>query len=136
MHAQAVRRLGAARRDEPRPHRAIELLDAGIDVGAVESEDAGVESGDEIVDGAFPIDRAMAAGELPAAADDARNRVSGGKFVGFDDSGHSAPRVARGTAVVSLWRKRLSPILTMRSLLWQFGSGQAISASVVIQSFG
>ena len=34
MHAQAVRRPGAARHDEPRPHCAVELFDAGVDVGA------------------------------------------------------------------------------------------------------
>ena len=44
------RRLGAARSREPRAEGADQLLDAGIDVGAVEGGDAGVERGDEIVE--------------------------------------------------------------------------------------
>jgi hypothetical protein len=39
-----------------------------------------------------------------------------------------------GTALVSAWRKRRLPVRTIRSRVGQFGSGQATSASVLIQS--
>ena len=41
-----------------------------------------------------------------------------------------------GTAVVCAWENRRLPVRTMRRRLEQFGSGQAISASLVIQSLG
>ena len=60
------------------PEVADQLLDAGVDVGAIERRDPGV---DERVPcrrtAAFSIDRAVTAGELPAALDHARDRIAG-----------------------------------------------------------
>ena len=58
---------------------ADQLLDAGIDVGAVESGDAGLEERHEVLDGGRAVDGAVAAGELPAAAYDAGDLVAGAK---------------------------------------------------------
>ena len=93
-----------------------------------------IESGDEILDGASAIDRAVPSGELPAAANDPADGVTRREFARLHS--HLALSVDGGTAVVSLCRNRLSPVRTMRSRLWQFGSGQATSMSLVIQSFG
>ena len=120
--------------EEARAEPAIQLLDAGVDVGAVEGRDAGVESRDEVVDGRVAVDRAMPAGELPAAADDARDLVARREGATLHRHGLSEP--SSGTAVVAACEKRRLPSRTIRSRLAQFGSGQAISASLVIQSFG
>ena len=56
---------------------ADQLLDAGVDVGAIEGEDAGLVVGDQMLDRRLPVDRPVAAGELPAAADDPRDLVAG-----------------------------------------------------------
>jgi hypothetical protein len=42
----------------------------------------------------------------------------------------------RGTTVASAWLNVLTPVLEILNLDLQFGSGQATSASVLIQSFG
>jgi hypothetical protein len=60
-----------------------QFLDAGIDVGAVIGDDARIECRDEIVDGLCAVDLAMAAGELPAAANDPRNRIIRCEFKGL-----------------------------------------------------
>ena len=48
---------------------ADQLLHAGIDVGAIEGENASLAGGNEIGDGFLPFDGAMAAGERRAADD-------------------------------------------------------------------
>ena len=91
-----------------RAESADQLLDAGIDVGAVESEDAGVAEGGEIGDRQAAIEVAVPAGELPAAADDARDLVAGRR-----DSIRCIGRClmsSSGTAVVSAWLKRRLPV--------------------------
>ena len=84
VNPKPPRRLDPARRQKARTHLAVKLLDPGIDVGAIEGEDAGVEGGDEIVERCGAIDRPMAAGELPAAADDAGDRIIRRKLEGLD----------------------------------------------------
>ena len=72
--ASSPRRSAVARAE-----RADQLLDAGIDVGAVEGGDAGVGEGDHVAHRIVAHRLAVAGGKLPAAADDARNLVAGGK---------------------------------------------------------
>ena len=62
---------------EPRPEGADQRLDAGVDVGTVEGGEAGVERRLHRVERLGLGDRAMAAGELPVAADDSGDRVAG-----------------------------------------------------------
>ena len=93
-------RLGAAQIGQPRTERADQFLDAGIDVGAVERRDAGVERRDEIVDRGFAVDRPMPARELPAAANDAGDFVIRAKF-DPRDVGHFGSAPGSGAAVVS-----------------------------------
>ncbi len=109
-------------------------LDAGIDVGAVEGDDAGFGEGLHVGDRGGAVDGAMAAGELPAAADDARDSVVGREVETLHQGAHSG--FGSGTAVVAAWEKRRRPRRLILSRDGQFGSGQAISASLVIQSFG
>src|SRR4029453_4235887 len=55
---------------------ADDLLDAGIDVGAVKGRYAGFGRGDQVGDRGALVDGAMAAGQLPAAANDARDLIA------------------------------------------------------------
>ena len=61
------RRAAAARGKEP----ADERFDAGVDVRAVERRDAGIDEAGHVVERGRLVDRAVAAGQLPAALDDA-----------------------------------------------------------------
>ena len=63
---------------------AVECLDAGIDIGAVDRVEPGIDEGADLGDGAFAVDRTMVPGELPAAADDARDGVAGGELRRLD----------------------------------------------------
>ena len=91
----------------------------------------GIDEGRDVAHRAFAIDLAVAAGELPAAAHDARDAVAGREL---DASRSSAVRQRHrgGLGVAEL---RL-PSRVMRKRVGQFGSGQATSASLVIQSLG
>ena len=131
MDPEGAGRFGAAPLRQPGPEGADQGLDAGVDVGAVEGGEAGVEGGREGVEGRLLVDRTVAAGELPVAADHARDRIAGAEFGVFD---HRVSEPGSGTAVVAAWLKRRVPMRLMRSRLPQFGSGQATSASLVIQS--
>ena len=64
--------------------RADQLLDAGVDVGAVEGEYPGLAAGDEILDRHLAVEVAVAAGKLPAAPDDAGYLVAGAQGKAFD----------------------------------------------------
>ena len=134
VDAQSPRSVFAARLAQPRAKRSIELFDAGIDVGAIKRRHARVEGGEQILERAVGFDSPVSAGELPSAADDAGDHVVRRDFA--DVHAHALLRGGRGIAVVSPWRNLRRPVRTMRRRLWQCGSGQAISASVVIQSFG
>src|SRR3954454_7390929 len=57
---QRVQRLGAALRGKGRAEIAVEVLDAHVDVGAVEGGDAGIEGRDQVLDRDGPVDRAVA----------------------------------------------------------------------------
>ena len=57
VNSKSLRRLDPARRQKARAHLSVKLLDSGIDVGAIEGEDASVEGGDEIVERRGAIDR-------------------------------------------------------------------------------
>ena len=63
-------RLGAVPAAIFGAHRTHQFFDAGVDVGAVEGEMPASAEGDEIVDRGGAVDGAVAAGELPAAADE------------------------------------------------------------------
>ncbi len=131
MDLEGASRFGAPLLLQSRPEGADQRLDAGVDVGAIEGGEAGVEGGLEGVEGRCLLDRPVAAGELPVAADHARDRVAGAEFGLLD---HRGPQSGSGTAVVAAWLKRRVPMRLMRNRLPQFGSGQATSASLVIQS--
>ena len=75
VHLDARERFLAAQIAVAQAEAADQLLDAGVDVGAVEGGDAGVGEGDHVGDRIVALHRAVAGGELPAAADDARNLV-------------------------------------------------------------
>ena len=77
MDADAGEGLRAAQVGIAAAEGADQILDAGVDVGAVEGGDAGVGEGDHVRDGVARVDRAVAAGHLPAAADDAGDFVVG-----------------------------------------------------------
>ena len=92
----------AALAGQPHARGADQFLDAGIDVGAIIGPDAGIEGGDQVGHRLLAIDRAVPAGKLPAAANDARNRIAGAEFEGL--GGHfSSFSFGSGTAVVSAW---------------------------------
>ena len=120
VNPKPLRRVDPARRHEALAHLSDEVLDPGIDVGAIEGEDASVEGCDQIVERRGAIDRPVAAGELPAAADDARDRVAPRKLEGLDDA-HATLWGATRVAVVSLRRKRRKLMRRMRRRLGQFG---------------
>ena len=82
VHLDAVeRRLAALHRGSAGGSAPISVLDAGIDVGAVEGGDAGIGEGGHVAERRRRASTgAMAAGELPAAADDARDVVAGREF--------------------------------------------------------
>ncbi len=133
MNPHPLCRLRPAGRENPRARLPVEVFDAGVDVGAIEGENACVEGDDEIIDGADPIDLSVPPGKLPPAADEARNRITRRQFDGLD-ARHPAPREGKGVAVVSERRNRRTRTRLIRNRLRQFGSGQAISLSLVIQS--
>ena len=73
----------------------------------------------------------LPAGQLPAAFQQARDRVAGREL----NAGNLHVQAGgSGTAVTSRWRNARVPMRAMRNLAPQLGSGQAISVSVVIQS--
>ena len=137
-------RRPAPRGGEPGEEGPDHLLDPGVDVGAVEGDDAGVDEGGHVRHRPLGLHRAVVARELPATLDEARDAVTRPEHdrlhrAAFPGRGrHEAPPSsrARGTAEVSAWRKERSPMRVMRNLAPQWGSGQATSSSVVIQSFG
>ena len=55
------------------PEAADQLLDAGVDVGAVEGGDAGLDEGRHVADGLRGVDVTVVAGQLPAALDEPRD---------------------------------------------------------------
>jgi hypothetical protein len=113
---------------------ADHLLDTGVDVGAVEGCDARLHEGRHIGDGTLLLDRSVPARELPAAAQDARDAIAWSELRGFGGHERVSSTEVRGTAVTSAWRKTRFAIRVMRKRVGQFGSGQATSASVDIQS--
>jgi hypothetical protein len=133
---------GDRRRAPTRPQAAQELadqrLDAGVDVGAIEGCDAGLDELPHVLEGCLAVHRAMAAGELPAPLDDAGDRVTGGERGAGLVEGHRRTRRRRGsgTADTSAWRNERFLSRTMRKIAPQRGSGHATSLSVLIQSFG
>src|SRR5437764_7307086 len=110
-----------------------QCFDASVDVGAVEGRDAGLDEPRHVFDRLLGIDRAVAASQMPAALDEAGHRVTIGEGI----PGNHLVRPSGGvTAVTSERRKRRRPMRVIRNRVGQLGSGQAISASVDIQSFG
>ena len=53
---------------------ADQFLNAGVDVGTIETRDAGVDEACHVALGRRAIDRAVTAGEVPATLYDARHR--------------------------------------------------------------
>ena len=92
MNPHPLCRLRPAGRENPRARLPVEVFDAGVDVGAIEGENACVEGDDEIIDGADPIDLSVPPGKLPPAADEARNRITRRQFDGLDAASSRAPR--------------------------------------------
>src|SRR5207302_5116684 len=58
-----------------------QCLDAGVDVGAVEGRDAGLDEPRHVFHRLLGIDCAVAAGQVPAALDEARHRVAVGEEI-------------------------------------------------------
>ena len=77
MDPQAGERFAPAAVGNLLAEFADQLLDAGINIGAIESNDAGVVERREIIHRRRAIHRPMAAGELPAAADHPRDLIAG-----------------------------------------------------------
>ena len=75
MHLDAPERLAAAQIGIAHSEPADQLLDSGVDVGAVERGDARIGKGDQVADRILAGRRAVAARQLPAAAYDARDFV-------------------------------------------------------------
>ena len=87
LHLLRVRRVRAA-------ETADQKFDAGIDVGAVEGGDPGVDERRHVLSRLLGIDGPMITGEVPAAFDDPRNRVVAGQgdprnHVGFSPRARS-----------------------------------------------
>ncbi len=93
MDLEGARRLGSAPCDEPRPEGADQGLDPGVDVGAIEGRQPGIERRLQGVERLLVADRAVAAGELPVAADDAGDGIAGADLSLFD---HRRCREAEG----------------------------------------
>src|SRR5260370_21124890 len=115
------------------PEPADQTLDAGIYVRTVEGGDPRVDERRHVLLRLFGIYVPMITGEVPAALDDARNCIIAGQgdpgnHVGFSPAGEVAVTYERV--------KRRRPVRVMRKGVGHFGSGQATSASVDIQSFG
>ena len=77
MDLDVVQRNPPAGSDEPGAKPADLFLDAGIDVGAIESGDAGIDKSDHVGNRLIRIHRAMVAGKLPATLDDRRDEIGG-----------------------------------------------------------
>src|SRR5947208_13318398 len=75
-----------------------QLLDADIDVGTIESRDAGFDEAHHIPDGLLPVDLPVIAGEMPATLDEPRDGVTVNEGI---TGNHGLSRYGRGTAVVS-----------------------------------
>ncbi len=112
---------------------ADQTLDAGIYIRTVEGGDPRVDERRHVLLRLFGIYVPMITGEVPAAFDDSRNRVIAGQG---DPGNHVGFSPAREVAVTCERVKRRRPVRVMRKRVGQFGSGQATSASVDIQSFG
>src|SRR5882672_2370145 len=122
-------RVGRVRSTEA----ANQQFDAGIYVRAVEGGDPRVDERRHVLLRLFGIYVPMITGEVPAAFDDPRNCVIAGQG---DPGNHVGFSPAGEVAVTSERVKRRRPVRVMRKRVGQFGSGQATSASVDIQSFG
>jgi len=128
MHLHRTRRL---RGDEV----ADQLLDTRVDVGAIEGGDSRLDEARHILVCPRRLDGAMPTRELPATLDDARDGIS--RREGDPRDAHDGEGDAGiGTTVTSPCRKVRTPVRMMRKRPPQCGSGQATSASVVIQSAG
>ena len=95
-----VERLEAARGGDAGAKGADQLFHAGVDVGAIEGRHAGVEGREQTLDRRLALDGAMTAGQLPAAADDARDLVIRPQGDALDLR-HGASSCGSGTAVTS-----------------------------------
>src|SRR5260370_41915315 len=115
------------------PEPADQTLDAGIYVRTVEGGDPSVDESRYVLLRLFGIYVPMITGEVPAAFDDPRNCI----IAGQGDPGNHVEFSPAGEVAVTCERvKRRRPVRVMRKRVGQFGSGQATSASVDIQSFG
>jgi hypothetical protein len=83
VDVDGAERLGAAQVAIAHPEPADQVLHAGVDVGAVEGDDAAIGEGDHVLDRRRGIDRSVPAGHLPTAADDPRNHVAWREFEGL-----------------------------------------------------
>src|SRR5258708_6391483 len=112
---------------------ADQTLDAGIDIRTVEGGDPRVDERRHVLSRLIGIYLPVITGEVPAAFDDPRNRIIAGQG---NPGNHLGFSPAREVAVTCERSKRRRPVRLMRKRVGQFGSGQATSASVDIQSFG
>ena len=87
MHADPVSHRAPAPLAQISDEGADHLLDAGIDIGTVESGDARIQKGFHIRDRRCAIHRAMIPGELPTALDHAGDRMIGAQMRGLDAHG-------------------------------------------------
>ena len=111
---------------------ADQPLDAGINVRAIEGGNPRVDERRHVPSRLIRIDVSMVTGQVPAALDDARDRV----LADSEIRGITADSGCGRSRGHSERVKRRFPKRVMRNLVGQFGSGQATSASVDIQSFG
>ncbi|MEZ5286217.1 MAG: hypothetical protein R2712_15680 [Vicinamibacterales bacterium] len=99
VHAHAGRG-GAAIATEAGEEASDERLDARVDVGAIEGRDAGIDERSHVVERRLLVDRTVAAGELPAALQQARDLIPGREARTRDRRARHG-RGGSGTAVTS-----------------------------------
>ena len=71
MHAYRCHGVAPVQFGVARTERADQFFLAGVDVGAIEGENAGFAAGDQVRDGGLLVHGPVPARQLPAAADDA-----------------------------------------------------------------
>ncbi len=121
-----MRRVGLA-------ETADQFFDASINVGAVEGGDPRLDEGGHVGKRLATINGAVVAGQMPAPLDDPGYIVVCGQRA----AGNRHSKLSGSTtAVVSARRKARRAPRVIRNRVGQLGSGQATSASLLIQSRG
>ncbi len=121
-------------------HGSEEFLHSQIDVGAVKRAETRIDQPKKAAYGSVFIGSfgSVSVRKLPEPVDDSTHRIPGRQFAAFGHEPLPVPPASpgNGTRVTSPCRKVLRLVRAIRNRPPQFGSGQAITVSVVIQSLG